>query len=934
MTVYRHKRVVFGLTCSPFLLGATIDLHLKKILNGDIKSSASKEIIKKMCECFYSDNCVTSVDSVEELQLFKKEATSVLKSANFDLRGWEFTGDINKSVTSVLGLLWDKVTDQLSVNLSWLPDVQISGLTKRVILSVAQRVFDPIGFTCPVMLHPKLMLQNLWKENIRWDEELTGEVKSDFLKWLKNLSDLNSVKIPRRFGNVIEKSAISFHSFSDASVLAYAAALFIRVEVGDNVEVQLIGAKSRIAPTKDTTIPRLELLAATISARLTNSLIKEFNLENPEIIYWSDSTTVLTWINREAQWSTFVWNRVQEIRKLTEGSEWKHVPGTENPADLPSRGCSVSQLLASRWWEGPSWLKLSRSNWPNVEHQVDENEINGEKKKSAVSLTTIVNEKSVNKSVNNFVLFNRYSEYSKIVRIVAWCRRFILNVKIKKLEKEKRKLTNFITYDEILNSEKLLLKLAQKEMFLNEKDDKLKYLDVFKDESGLLRVKTKIFNREDDRNFRCPVVLDSSHCFVLRLIEETHRNLKHAHIQILINSLRENYWILSVRRKVRSVVSKCVICKRYNVKRMESEKSPLPIERVRDAAVFEVVGIDLAGPLYLKGNKKAYVCLFTCAVYRAIHLELLSSLSTPTFIKGFCRFIARRGRPSDVFTDNGTNFVGTENNLEKLNWDNIVNNSSVQRIKWHFNPPSAPWWGGWWERLIRIVKQLLRKVLSRASLDYEDMLTILCDCETIVNSRPLTYMTNDVSDLAPLTPNMFLKELPEIGVPDFDILQVTDIRERSRYLQTLQSNLRQRFRVEYLGQLRENLKFKESRELKLGDLVLIGSDDQKRLEWPLGRIISMSKGKDGHVRVYKIKTANGELTRPIQRLYPLEIDHPIVNDEKNVREIISGKINKARSRNENFKIDDLRKNECMTGTAEIAKPYVTRSGRTVKARVL
>lgn len=184
----------------------------------------------------------------------------------------------------------------------------------------------------------------------------------------------------------------------------------------------------------------------------------------------------------------------------------------------------------------------------------------------------------------------------------------------------------------------MLLKLVKKEIFTDENDKKLKCLDVFKDKNGLLKIKTKVFHREDDVSFRCPVVLDSAHFIVSRMIEDEHRNLKHAGSQVLLCNLREKYWILAARRKVREILSKCVKCKRYAVKRMETSKTPLPIERVRDAAVFEIVGVDLAGPLYLKGNEKTYVCLFTCAVYRAIHLELLSSLSTANFIKGLCRF--------------------------------------------------------------------------------------------------------------------------------------------------------------------------------------------------------------------------------------------------------------------------------------------------------
>lgn len=765
---YRHKRVVFGLTCSPFLLGATIKFHLEKINKNETNVNISDNVIMKMADCFYSDNCVTSVKSQEDFVRFKSEATDILGVAGFDLRRWECTGDNNdNSETSVLGLVWNKVEDTLSVNLASIPsNLECHDITKRFILSVAQRVFDPIGFSCPVMLYPKLLIQKIWKENAGWDSALEGEIKSEFHAWIKSLSELKDVKIPRKLGAIREDNKISFHVFADASGHAYAAVVFIRTEYAEKTEVQLIGAKSRVVPTKEMTIHRLELLAATIAARLAKSLIDAFNFENPDITYWSDSSAVLTWINQETQWSTFVWNRVQEIRQLTAGTKWRHVPGTLNPADLPSRGYKAAQLLASRWWEGPDWLKLSRSAWPSAEFQVIEDEVNCERKKTAVSSTILLSTETDSMS-DQFCKY--FSDYGRIVKMVAWIQRFINNLKCR--EKEKRILTDFISSDDFKSAAILLLKVSQRQMFVNKNEKKLKCLNVFKDENELLRIKTKVFNRMDERSFRCPVVLDSSHPIVTRIIEDEHRNLKHAGCQILLCNLREKYWILSARKKVRSILSKCMRCKRYTVKRMEAAKAPLPIERVRDAGVFEVVGVDLAGPLYLKGNEKAYVCLFTCAVYRAIHLELLLSLSTASFIKGFYRLIARRGRPVEVFSDNGTNFLGTENNLKKLNWEEIEKYSATKRIKWHFNPPASAWWGGWWERLIRIVKQVLRGSLGKTTVDYENMITILCDCEAIVNSRPLTYMSTDSTDLVPLTPNMFLRDLAESQVVDFDAIE-------------------------------------------------------------------------------------------------------------------------------------------------------------------
>ena len=152
-----------------------------------------------------------------------------------------------------------------------------------------------------------------------------------------------------------------------------------------------------------------------------------------------------------------------------------------------------------------------------------------------------------------------------------------------------------------------------------------------------------------------------------------------------------------MRKIVKSVIDKCVVCKRFNVKCVKADPPPLPVNRVKDASVFEVTGIDFAGPVFLRGKQKGWICLFTCAVYRAVHLELVSSLSTDEFLGCLRRFIARRGRPKTIYSDNGKNFVGANNAFDKLNWDVISKYSSAKQIDWRFNPPSAAWWGVWWE---------------------------------------------------------------------------------------------------------------------------------------------------------------------------------------------------------------------------------------------
>ncbi|XP_021959629.1 uncharacterized protein LOC110855533 [Folsomia candida] len=392
MKIYRHKRVVFGVKCSPFLLGAVIEYHLSQV------TGEEKEYAIKLLRSLYVDNCVTSVDTEEEYEKFKSLAVKMMCDARMELRQWErsssgaagisfeqFDKDENSQETTVvLGLNWDKKKDELSVSVP--KEEQIENISKRVMLSKVQQFFDPMGYLSPTTIIPKLLLQKTWTEKNSWDEELDSPIKKEFEDWWNQAQLLKEMKIPRWAFCLSYESNRQFHVFCDASQHAYAAAVFVRVEDNEQVSVQLLQAKARVAPMKKVTIPRLELLGYTIAARLSKSVKEALSAETPTF-YWSDSTTALAWIKRNDEWGTFVGNRVKEICSLSNSMEWNHVPGVLNPADLPSRGCSPSHLINSKWWEGPDWLKKPKSEWPSSKAEADDEEVRAEMKKvSKVSL--------------------------------------------------------------------------------------------------------------------------------------------------------------------------------------------------------------------------------------------------------------------------------------------------------------------------------------------------------------------------------------------------------------------------------------------------------------------------------------------------------------------------------------------------------------------
>ncbi|UYV67892.1 hypothetical protein LAZ67_5002423 [Cordylochernes scorpioides] len=349
---------------------------------------------------------------------------------------------------------------------------------------------------------------------------------------------------------------------------------------------------------------------------------------------------------------------------------------------------------------------------------------------------------------------------------------------------------------------------------------------------GLMYIETKLLYDQSPEEFRKPVLLPCDHPITEQLIRETHSNNCHAGVHFLLSKLREKFWILKARKTIKRVVRGCIICRRHAEKANTIPCAPLPKDRLFMGRPFEVTGVDLMGPLYLKNGQKIWITLFTCAVYRAVHSELVEGLDATNFIMALERFVHRRGRPVEIYSDNGTNFKRTNRLFTNLNWDKI------------------------------------------ARVNYVQLETLICHVEAIINTRPLTYISETEDDLIPITPQMFIQN----NFGSFDEsheLSPDNTRQHFRKLQQIKKELKERFYKEYLAVLVQKGNETEGRRFLPGEVVLIGRDDQKRIFWPLGRILELYPGKDGRERVARVRTATGEFVRPLKRLFSLELGSDI-----------------------------------------------------------
>lgn len=417
---------------------------------------------------------------------------------------------------------------------------------------------------------------------------------------------------------------------------------------------------------------------------------------------------------------------------------------------------------------------------------------------------------------------------------------------------------------------------------LNKKSNILTF-NPFIDVLGIIRVGGRIQNSTSlTYGEKHPAILPPNDVFTALLINNAHTQTLHGAVQSTMAYLRRQVWIINGRNIIKQHIHRCVTCYRFRTKCSEQIMGDLPTPRLQVTRPFTNVGVDYAGPLDIRVSKlrgtrsyKGYIALFICLSTKAIHLEVVSELTSAAFLAAFNRFVARRGLPSNMYSDNGTNFVGANSHLAEyrkmsINTANIQSNNGIQ---WHFIPPRSPHFGGLWEAGIKSMKQHLRKIMGNSVLTFEELSTVLYQIEACLNSRPLCPMTSDHEDLSALTLGHFLIGGPLNASPTIDVTEININRlKKWRQLDKLHQHFWKRWSNEYLSRLQQRPKWAaKQKNIKIGEMVLLREDNQPPLQWPLCRVIKTFPGKDGQVRVVEIKTATGKLTRAIAKICPLPI---------------------------------------------------------------
>ena len=634
---YQYNRHIFGANSSPTCANYALQQCAKLF---ELEHPIALQVVM---DNFYVDDMLISVHTTEQASEVIHELKSLLAKGGFSLTKWisnfeeifensEITPIESEDIPKVLGLEWIASDDLLTVRKDQ-EFPQKTNWTQRQVLSTVSQVFDPLGFMTPFVIRGRMLMKRIWQtQGQKWDSPVAEDLNTEFNKWVQEWSKSEQLSVPRRY-NQEACDRVELQVFGDASEDAFRAVSYVLITKpnGDRL-IRFIVGKTRVAPMKQHTIPKLELVSAVTANTIKDLILKEHRISIASICLWSDSTTVLQWLrNSDKKQPTFVANRKAEILDSSIVDQWRHIAGADNPADLGTRGLSINELMQSDWINGQDWLqsKINETkNWEQEEVVPDREEV----------FTSNSNEKA------DPIDWKRFSNFRRPRNVFAR----ILN--LKNANKE-------ITPDLHDRAENRMWELVQRDSYTNEiaslkrgdpvkSNSKIESLNPFLSKN-LIRAKGRLRHANLSFEEKHPVILTHSHPAVKLYLEFQRKHNHQQGVKHIRAEIQRKLWLTGLRNALRSVKHQCLHCKLKRSKTLMPMMSDLPIVRKEDNVTpFTNTGVDNFGPISIKlfrRTVKRWICLFTSLSVRAVHMKIVQSLDTQSCLDAVHRFIARRG---------------------------------------------------------------------------------------------------------------------------------------------------------------------------------------------------------------------------------------------------------------------------------------------------
>ena len=870
---------------------ATLALHKSAEMFEEKYPDASRDIKEQT----YIDDELVAGENSEVLHRKTEQMDEITTHAGMKNKGWKFTGDegevtigsdVGVEDDKVLGLFWNPKTDMFlfQVKLKLKRDTGDANgsvdtlicseeelehlelhivLNRKIVLSNVMKIFDPLGLLSPLILQAKLLLRETWNvEGLGWDDPLPKEQAKDWLKFLKSLLELNSIQVPRSLWPEGEVEGLPMLIiFSDGSISAYGAAAYIRWEMRDgSFWSRLIMAKSKIAPKRIISVPRMELSGAVMGNRVKNFLLKETNIKFGRVINLVDSSTVLGYLHKESSlYAQFEGIKIAEVQSSNEFKDgklvnWGWVPGCHNPADWCTKPRSLQDLMGDECFlTGPSFLRTKEEDWP-IKFSFRTDKLEGE-----IEHRNRVVCSYVSSTFPDIIgrLSGNSSSWNRVVRAAAWLLRLVPS---------DRRPRGPLSCDEVNSATTYIIKEVQNEIDCELTEGaagrgRYRKLAPMKDENSVWRVGSRLANFVPfTRDGKMPKILPTHHRVTLLIMVSAHQ-LSHPGLDgTLSRFYAKGFWTVRAGHVARMVKNSCVTCRKIAKITIEQPLGDYSYERLTMLQAWGFCQLDLFGPFSCRGDvnpkttKKTWAVVIEDVNSGAVHLDIVQDYSTQAVLLTMRRFGALRGWPGIICSDPGSQLESAGGKLESW-WltmgDALRTLGSSKNFRWDISPADSPWRQGKAERRIGVVKKLLRLAIGDSRVTPVELQTILFECANICNERPMGLSKpREDGSYSLITPNQLIHGRSPHGLPDdVELADQLPVASRYRIIQHVTTSFWSRWSREVSpGLVRRQKWHRKGRNLQVNDVVMICETTKVKSKYRLAIVDEIKTSADGQVR--------------------------------------------------------------------------------------